>query len=1451
MSKRFNSFRPDFYFRTRFREGSYLLASEATEVQLENIQVLRKYMKNTYGDTAFGEGFFLKRTGAAEIELVSGEGIYDGLPFEIDGLEEVRTPGTPLGGKIIQGEGAPTRVATAVAHLGPRWDTSGLADGNQYAVILERKEDLVMASGTESDPSTPNYTSRSTDNFLEGLNVDENTAEKLRPIYIAHFVDLGTLAAATSNALFPQYVNEVEFFVNKGGNTYTASTAIASGTDGQNLTITITDPIGAGGNLGSLATTCADQLAFGKFVDTRGNEFIIVSATISGSDITLTLDSPTIPGMTVPQLVTTVPYFDNGATDTFKIKKADYFTTDNSGNPLGSTYLCVGVFSDNAGSIAAVSLSDEDGGAGYQADTAVAVSGVTNYWGAEAAETSTGVLTGRVVPNKRRDAAGMVSVMDHNWRLSGGGTLGWAPASLTIGASNLYITHPSYSYRAYVQAADVIANIDDGDVLYAIIDRDATADYRVQNVAGGGLYVANYANVPYTEDVVVVAIRTGTTLYFRDNGAFLTGESRALGQMSDLSISVNNAALAAGSPFSTLDFFGAQRDTAFSTMGSPFAASSPAAGQAEIQYGGPQITIGTGEGTAHPTKEWDHRADFEGATHAVFEDALDYIDDLDINGSKEGCTVFIKPGTYAFGAVVQTNNGGTHQLSKIKFIGSGKNTVITRSADISLFQVNSNYVEFENITFEDDGSGTANALLNIDNDNCKITNCNFIDLATNLKAIDCSGDYLSLKDSYFVGAGAGQGKCVYFNGSSYSKVINNSTDTTNYIQMFVEASNLSYSLISNNTVYALSNMLYSGTGVGITDIQIINNEIRSIAAGSAICIEDLNYIDGLSISNNTVAGASAYFVSISDHTAADSAPRNINIHNNIVQSTKGIYFDLDTTVARNIEKISIIGNSIITTSGDTPSIYFYRNGETGGDSCNIYGLQINNNDISSAFHGISLAEEDGPLNSADEYMNMSISNNKIKLNAADDKGIYLNLNQNGGSTTFKNLSIDNNEIYSWNNNNTGIHLECAIDSLVSFYNLSIDDNKMYDVTQGIFITTSVANNSILLQDWSVDNNKIQIKAKTVNANNGIHIKFAAASGGATDYWRLYNGSISKNSITSAATVSGEDLIYVDLNNAEAGNAFEATMENIVISENKLKFNDNDLKGIFFRLDGVATQTDTIQNIKIDNNTIKATLGLIGIEFVGSNLDDSSNISISSNTLKMNNTSGTCHGIKFDTTIATGISADAVLINDNNLNMTASSDASVCYGITINNSSEFQNVVCNNKVSIVGDSNRTAIYNIIINNTNTVTSGNYLYYNKSDSGAHTVVCIYNTLTNSVISNNKIWVYTDGNENNGDSITAIDSDGYNNINGNNIYFNNRAAAGAITSTITGISSAAEDAMTGNVIHFAQVGVAGATHYGWDCAATAGTSYGNVSINAQDGVIHTNRDGGGVAAGDNRVA
>src|SRR5574338_1282551 len=78
---RFNTFRSRRYLRSKFVEGKFLLASEATDLELEILDRLRESVQSQLGDVAIADAWQVQRLSTTQILIKPGEAWFKGLPF--------------------------------------------------------------------------------------------------------------------------------------------------------------------------------------------------------------------------------------------------------------------------------------------------------------------------------------------------------------------------------------------------------------------------------------------------------------------------------------------------------------------------------------------------------------------------------------------------------------------------------------------------------------------------------------------------------------------------------------------------------------------------------------------------------------------------------------------------------------------------------------------------------------------------------------------------------------------------------------------------------------------------------------------------------------------------------------------------------------------------------------------------------------------------------------------------------------------------------------------------------------------------------------------------------------------------------------------------------------------------------------------------------------------------
>jgi hypothetical protein len=78
---RFNTYRSKRYLRTKFVEGSYLLASEGTDLELELLDQMRRETQAQFGDVAINDAWKVERLSATQVLIKPGDAYYKGLPY--------------------------------------------------------------------------------------------------------------------------------------------------------------------------------------------------------------------------------------------------------------------------------------------------------------------------------------------------------------------------------------------------------------------------------------------------------------------------------------------------------------------------------------------------------------------------------------------------------------------------------------------------------------------------------------------------------------------------------------------------------------------------------------------------------------------------------------------------------------------------------------------------------------------------------------------------------------------------------------------------------------------------------------------------------------------------------------------------------------------------------------------------------------------------------------------------------------------------------------------------------------------------------------------------------------------------------------------------------------------------------------------------------------------------
>lgn len=379
---RFNTFRAERYFRSKFVEGKFLLASEATDLELEILDLSRSVMKRTVGDVAIDDAWKVEKYRiSAKVTSVSGNTIqtdYSDLSF-IDVGSSVFKNGAFVG--FVNSKSAPNLNLSSAAGLAindsieiltvnhllvrpgeawmkglPFFMRSGLDQTISLGIIRSdgsATPDVTLFNEPYGNGKILRFTTLDTstyrivisaqeeiitnldDPFLKNANLSESTAQKIRLLYKINIVPESfqtetPLPYKGSGATDANLVNQIKVTGSSGGNGELISINVIGGSeqiDGRDIEVVIRNDSGVGSQPIPFGTT--DQQAFfnGSLIDSVGNEFHInaVFNDTTPGQVIVRIDKEV--GQVNPQLI-------NGKS--YRLVKRDVFVTDDStGTPQG------------------------------------------------------------------------------------------------------------------------------------------------------------------------------------------------------------------------------------------------------------------------------------------------------------------------------------------------------------------------------------------------------------------------------------------------------------------------------------------------------------------------------------------------------------------------------------------------------------------------------------------------------------------------------------------------------------------------------------------------------------------------------------------------------------------------------------------------------------------------------------------------------------------------------------------------------------------------------------------------------------------------------------------------------------------------------------------------------------------------------------------------------------
>jgi len=346
---RFNTYRSKRYLRTKFVEGSYLLASEGTDLELELLDQMRRETQAQFGDVAINDAWKVERLSATQVLVKPGDAYYKGLLYSFrSGNDQLVT------GAILSMGTVPVGVVASddASGLGKiiTFNNAVSTPTNLYKLVVTATEELI----TEVE-----------DPFLKNSNLTEATAQKIRLVFKLNVVPSSlqtespipyrdenstsvsvTNFPSTGSFASPNFVNQTTVTPTAAGNGELISLVTLSGSagiDGRDIEIVLRNDPGIGGGIVLPNSPTAQQFYFnGKLIDSNGNSYhinAVFNDTVS-TQVVLRLDKE--PNQPNPEIVNTKP---------FTVVKRDVFVTDDTnGSPQGKLHWPIANIDFNSGS---------------------------------------------------------------------------------------------------------------------------------------------------------------------------------------------------------------------------------------------------------------------------------------------------------------------------------------------------------------------------------------------------------------------------------------------------------------------------------------------------------------------------------------------------------------------------------------------------------------------------------------------------------------------------------------------------------------------------------------------------------------------------------------------------------------------------------------------------------------------------------------------------------------------------------------------------------------------------------------------------------------------------------------------------------------------------------------------------------------------------------------------
>lgn len=530
---RFNTFRALRYLRSRFTEGKYLLASEASDLQLENIDQARELVRKAIGDVAVGDAWKVSRLNSTQLLVSPGNAWFDGLPFFMkDGRDHL------VSGSILTTGILPTGVTIADSDNGKVITFTTGTPSDNYKVVITAQEQIITSVQDE---------------FLRNANLAEDTAQKLRLHYFINVVPISTQTESpvpyTNDVSSANLVNKIVIIGTPSGNGEVISINAIPGSeaiDGRDVEVILRNDPGLGGG-NPIPNGTNDQQAFsnGILVDSTGQSFWInaIFNDVVSTQVVIRLDK---------EVNQANPIITNG--QAFTLKKRDVYVADDvTGLPQGKKFLSLASanWSNVPGfgfvhdSVVVDSRTRIVGESDFERLTNIKFDIMSTGGGSINLDSTSKFLTWTAPiiivnpfsPDQTISAGNQVIIdngaLIYKMNLSTGGTIDRGTLNATILSGTSTINFGALTDLSQVRVGNILKISTDVVTITSINDvsKQATVTPAISNTGSSIIYLDSFANGygNLNEDTYVLAVRKGSVVWVANKLDLDPGETCDLG----------------------------------------------------------------------------------------------------------------------------------------------------------------------------------------------------------------------------------------------------------------------------------------------------------------------------------------------------------------------------------------------------------------------------------------------------------------------------------------------------------------------------------------------------------------------------------------------------------------------------------------------------------------------------------------------------------------------------------------------------------------------------------------------------------------------------------------------------------------------------------------------------------------------------------------------------------